>query len=231
MQPPRQVRRCVASDSSTLVGECGHAGEQTKPHVTGDKMNKEHSSKKMIGFRSGKLTVISRSNSKWNCVCDCGGKKVVSGYKLKTFHVKSCGCLIKQSGRSFHPNYKSWSSMRGRCLDGNNMGFKNYGGRGISICERWSSFELFVKDMGVRPSKKHSLGRINNDGNYEPSNCRWETAREQANNRRNNVTLTARGETKTIQQWCRHNGWEQSLIYYRLKRGWTEERACTQPLR
>lgn len=153
--------------------------------------------------RFGRLVVVSRAENKsghpaWNCLCDCGQEKVCLGINLKRGKSKSCGCLRSEitSARSLkHGNrkgknntsreYETWCSMIGRCETESNTSFHNYGARGISVCNRWrDSFELFLEDMGERPTSKHSLDRIDVNGNYEPSNCRWVTKEVQMRNRR-----------------------------------------------
>lgn len=117
--------------------------------------------------------------------------------------------------------------MRQRCRDANCASFKNYGGRGIRVCERWKSFENFMADMGPKPSPKHSIERKDNDGNYEPDNCIWATRIEQANNRRGNHLITIGGETKTAAEWGRVANLHPKTIYNRLRLGWPEDRLLT----
>jgi hypothetical protein len=119
-------------------------------------------------------------------------------------------------------SYRTWYNMISRCKNKNNSSYKNYGGRGIKVCDRWlQSFENFYKDMGYPPTIKHTIDRINNDGNYEPSNCRWATHKIQQNNKSNNRFLTIDGITKTIGNWASESGIAEHVIIYRLNKGWS----------
>lgn len=122
-------------------------------------------------------------------------------------------------GLTRSPAWNAWNAMRRRCLKPVYENFKHYGGRGITICDRWQEFSAFLADMGQPPSPAHSLEREDNDGNYEPGNCRWATGKEQCNNRRNNVLLTIGGETKTVAEWADASGIKYATIYMRIKRG------------
>ncbi len=135
-----------------------------------------------------------------------------------------------QSGAS--PEYVAWNGMRARCHNPSNPNYARYGARGIRVCEAWrNSFETFLSDMGRKPSTKHSIERINNNGNYEPSNCRWATATEQANNRRSSRVIKFNEEEKTLAEWSRLSGVSVTTIYQRIKYGWSIERALTQPVK
>lgn len=156
---------------------------------------------KFLGNKYNRLTVIGevekQSRKRYlKCVCDCGQQTVVRSDKLKSGHTKSCGCLqrervrdalskTKTHGMTNSGEYYIWCGMKSRCFNENNKSYKYYGGRGITVCDRWrDSFENFYEDMGPRPSSIHQIDRINNDGNYEPGNCKWRTPSENCLNRR-----------------------------------------------
>jgi hypothetical protein len=156
------------------------------------------------------------------CRCDCGTEKVVFMGNLRSGKSKSCGCLRDQlsrlhnitHGMSYSDEYKIWHGMRTRCKNPNAIGFANYGAAGIIVCERWdNSFNAFYEDMGPRPSKDHSVDRINNEGNYEPGNCRWATGVEQSNNTSRNVFITHEGKTMTTAEFARLTGFTPLTVY------------------
>lgn len=145
------------------------------------------------GERFGYLETIKLWKIKytWICRCDCGNTKIISQGNLRAGTTRSCGrqCKKKEILRiRYFTEYQCWQNLKGRCLNKNVKNYPSYGGRGIKVCERWmNSFKNFLDDMGSKPSKSHSIDRVNNDGNYEPNNCRWATSKEQAGNKRNMI--------------------------------------------
>lgn len=175
----------------------------------------------------------------WKCVCDCGNETVVTTTNLKTGHTQSCGCLHKERaakvtgdrsrthGKTHTRAHRIWAMMKDRCNNPKSTSYPNYGARGIKVCDRWAnSFELFHQDMGDPPSMNHTLDRIDNDGNYEPSNCKWSTSAEQASNTRFNRNITFQGETRTLSEWARRLGISHSALASRLNK-WPIEKALT----
>lgn len=132
--------------------------------------------------------------------------------------------------RKHYHLYRVWCAMKERCSNPKDSAFKNYGGRGIKVCERWRKFDAFVTDVGLRPADS-LLDRIDNDGNYEPSNCRWRTRKEQNSNRRNCIYVTLSGETMTLKEACRRKGLKYRAVHKRIQdRGWDVERALSTPI-
>jgi len=177
------------------------------------------------------------------CVCLCGAFAVANDNDLRTGDSQSCGCLWKEMlGQSrvshgatrngkFTPEYVSWAQIKSRTLNKKHIRYHLWGGRGVTICERWRhSFANFLADMGPKPSSKHTIERKNNSLGYFPENCIWATPREQANNTRRNHFLTHNGRTLTMAQWARELGIIYSTLRYRInKLKWSEERALTTP--
>ena len=127
--------------------------------------------------------------------------------------------------------YRRWQHMVQRCINPNDRDYARYGAKGVQVCERWRDFANFLEDMGTPPSDVHSIDRVDVTGNYEPSNCRWATPREQANNRRTTRYLTIRGETKPLSMWCEQYGIGSKTVLHRLKRGMSHEEAITKPVK
>jgi hypothetical protein len=196
----------------------------------------------LAGQKFNRLTVVrfagrrqfsSGRESTWQCRCDCGSELVVPQRYIVTNGTKSCGCLIGQHKRTHGmtntPTFRIWDGMLRRCRNSFDARYPMYGGRGISVCERWLKFENFLADMGEKP-KGLSLDRIDNDGNYQLSNCRWTTMRVQSNNRRSNKTLTISGVTRTYAEWERASGLKPGCVHQRLAYGWSAERAVSPPV-
>lgn len=205
----------------------------------------------IIGRKFGSLFVIcqiptpsqiptpkgKKGNRPWClCLCDCNSLVDVRLNCLKTGKTRSCGCSRIIHGHAISRNgkpsveYIAWTSMIKRCEDPNNTSYENYGGRGIKVCERWRhSFANFLADVGLKPSPDHSLDRKDNDGNYEPANCRWATREEQANNQQNNRLISYNGEIKTLAEWAKFLNVPHYRISYRLNNEWTIEQALFSP--
>ena len=196
-------------------------------------------SRDITGFRSGDLEAIQYSHSDgrraiWDVRCDCGKVIKLKASELLKAKQKSCGCrklerigaANTKHGKSKHLAYAVWASMKARCLRTTHPAYARYGGRGISVCERWHSFELFLADMGIRPEGM-TIDRIDMNGNYEPGNCRWETPTAQARNRRSSVFVEFAGERMTVSAWAERTGLERKTLEYRIRIGWTPERALT----
>lgn len=196
--------------------------------------------KPLDGCKFGRLLVLRAAGSTrhkqllWECVCDCGKSIIVIASHLRSGHSRSCGCsrrTVPERTTLETPEYIVWIAMRVRCRSPKHSAYKYYGGRGIRVCERWECFETFLSDMGSRPSPDATIDRIDNDGNYEPGNCRWATHSEQQRNRRDSYHITYRGETKSIWDWAEEYGINQRTLIYRLQAGWIVERALTEPVR
>jgi hypothetical protein len=192
----------------------------------------------LIGRRFGRFVVLAEGGRTkhrsilWLCLCDCGEKKEVTTGSLLSGNSCSCGCLQKERvgeatkthGFSHLPIYRVWRSMKGRCYNLGHSSYGRYGGRGITVCERWfNSFENFYEDMGDKPSSRHQLDRINNNGSYCKENCRWVLPAENSRNTRSNHYLSFEGETLTLTDWSLLLGISRSTIKGRLDKGYSLE--------
>ncbi len=199
------------------------------------------------GRRYGRLVVLSRAPNletshgpvtQWRCRCDCGNEVFVRGPGLAKGErgkggTRSCGCLTREKpikhGMARTPVYRVWHTMVQRCTNPTNTHWASYGGRGITVCERWRDFANFYADMGA-PKPGFTLDRIDNERGYGPENCRWATRQEQGNNRRTNVLVSWDGHKRTIADWGRVTGLGKSTISRRIAAGWPVDRALSQPI-
>lgn len=198
----------------------------------------------LTGQKFGLLTVtrLATQNGwrrQWECLCECGCTTLANPSDLKRHdkrQKRSCGCLYAVAARNRKPKhgmygtptYICWKTMRARCNYSGDIGFANYGGRGITICERWNEFKNFLEDMGERPGKKMTVERKDTNGNYCKENCLWATYKTQERNRRNNRRITFNGQTKCLEEWANEIGVTHGTLSDRLKRGWSLDEAFTK---
>ena len=199
----------------------------------------------LSGIRFGRLLVLKLDEmvrrksggtlAMWLCKCDCGNTHISQSYPLTSGATKSCGCLQREltsiksrtHGMSKTRTYRSWAGMVNRCSNKTNKDYRDYGGRGISVCEQWKYFENFLLDMGEAPLLS-SIDRIDNNGNYEPKNCRWATAEDQAKNKRTSRLITFNGETLNITDWARRLAITDSSLRQRIAAHGIESALTTQ---
>lgn len=204
--------------------------------------------KDIAGERFGKLVVLSYAGrdkyraATWNCVCDCGNHATVPGRSLRIGKTKSCGCRRFEWGRVLRnlpikhgqtlngrvsKIYRTWSNIIQRCNNPKATGYEHYGGRGITVCERWLNFEDFEADVGNPPGPSYEIDRIDNNGNYSPENCHWATKAQQSRNRRNSVFIEFEGKKMILNDWAVETGINKHTLFKRFKLGWGAERALT----
>lgn len=191
------------------------------------------------------LASIIASRACWRAKCECGTVRVISGKSLRRGHSKSCGCLKRENivkrltthGLSHTRDHIVWMSMKDRCYNQNGEHYKNYGGRGITVCDRWlygtkemHALTCFVTDMGPRPTSKHTLERVDNDKGYGPDNCKWATRHEQRCNTRSNRRITAFGRTDVVTNFAHAYGIGKDTLAARLNAGMKPETALTLPV-
>ena len=195
----------------------------------------------LLGQKFGRLTVVSEAPKKngrirWNCVCDCGNRTVVMAYSLRNGHTQSCGCFniertvetSKKHGQRNSRLYRIWQAMKNRCNWEKGVAFSRYGGRGVRVCEAWldfPSFSSWALSNGYKDDL--TLDRINVDGDYSPENCRWATIKEQNRNTRANIFFKG----KCLAEWCEELGLRYGSVHARLSRGWSIERALSEPIK
>ncbi len=192
----------------------------------------------LTGQKFKSLLVVDRALdkdnkiTKWNCICDCGHKNIITSNNLINGKRNQCKFCNKRPEKTFGLSgnylYMAWSSIKQRCFNVKDKRYASYGGRGISMCQEWFyDFHKFASHIGERPSSDHSIERIDNHGNYEPGNVKWATAYEQNSNKRTNAIMTFNGEALTMAQWSRKLGIKFNTLNERIKRGWSTERTLT----
>lgn len=186
----------------------------------------------MIGEIFGKLKVLSELDERakgggkqYLCKCECGNTTIVRSDHLKSGHTTSCGCnkiMITSHKKSQSNLYRRWDKIKQRCYNKNSKNYKNYGARGIKMCDEWLHNFMAFYNWAISNGYRNTLtiDRIDNNGNYEPNNCRWVDYTTQNNNRRNTVYLTCNGKTQSVMEWCRELNLNPSTVYYRVKRGY-----------
>ena len=200
----------------------------------------------MPGCHFGRLTVVSISEARedrktkhtfWRCLCSCGKTVDVDGTKLRNGHTKSCGCYkldAISTAQTVHgeshqtPEYQTWCSIRQRCFNKNSADYPDYGGRGITVCLRWSNYENFLEDMGRRP-QGCSINRIDNDGDYTPQNCEWSDKYQQARNRRSNKYIVYLGMRMTATEAAKRAGIKKGTLLRRIRVGALDLFAVVKP--
>lgn len=199
---------------------------------------------KHFGQRFGLLVMLSEVPTHPNevrkclCECDCGRRKTFNIQNVLRGMSTSCGCertrrsvaSRRKHGACLTPEFRAWTSMKTRCANPKCVMYPNYGGRGVTVCERWSDFRNFLADMGEKPAPEYTLERINVNGNYEPGNCRWATQREQSRNHRNTVYLEYSGERLPLVEWAERLGIQRGTLAYRLKKGWSPAAIIETPV-
>lgn len=203
-------------------------------------------STEQVGKRFGRLQVVAWGGHKVNgslvltCFCDCGTWKRIKELDLMSGHSRSCGCLhreqvgdnLRTHGLSTSGEHKVWRGMKDRCSNPKFSGYKNYGGRGIKVCERWlNSFENFYADMGPKPSPNLTIHRVDNDGDYCKENCIWTTRKVQGRYKTNTLWIKHNGVRKALSAWAEDLGFSYSVLHARLQRGWSAEKTLITPLK
>ena len=191
-------------------------------------------------YRDDLIKKDGKKETAYICKCDCGNKRKVLAYNLKNGHTQSCGCQSLENrikAKTTHHKvgtriYRIWRGMKTRCENSKDYHYEFYGKRGIKVCDEWQKFEPFYKWATENGYAEHlTLERINNDGNYEPSNCRWATVKEQCNNRRTSRFITYNNVTRTLSEWAEIANMKPGSLAYRLKCGWSMEEALSTPIR
>lgn len=224
----------LSNDTTEKLGLSAEEPEQVNPKH--DRRVWQERRQKLVGKKFGELTLlharIRKKTTRWVCQCNCGSLLEVQQAHILTGHTKSCGCfrlktsrargkLNRKHGLTRDRTYTSWRSMIVRCEH-----MRGYADRGIKVCSRWNTFEQFLADMGRRPAGT-TIGRKNNDGNYEPENCEWQTGTEQSRNTRSNRLITYSNRTFCLAKWVEITGIPRNTLNYRIKKNWPINRLFT----
>ena len=207
----------------------------------------------LLGQTFGRLLVLGRALTPpkrrewyWLCTCTCGAQITAASSLLRNGTIKSCGCLRQEMGVTqglscrrhgestnggMTPEYRAWANMMSRCHNVRHQSYPNYGGRGISVSAQWDTFEAFLTDVGRRPSKAHSLDRVDNTADYGPLNWRWATPIEQNRNKRSNRHHTINNVTRTLAEWIALGGLDNNAVRQRIRTGMPIDEALTRPIR
>lgn len=209
----------------------------------------------LTGQQFGRLTVISfagtdkNGKALWKCICDCGTEKVITANSLRRGATKSCGCLNRECGKKLAEKYNQqrkymnhnchsrlysiWHGMKQRCENTNKDAYKNYGARGILVCEEWSNSFTAFEEWSINNgyNEKLTIDRIDNNKGYSPENCRWATRKEQSNNTRKNCLLEYKGEKRTLTEWGRIMNIDRNVLKKRIYAGWSVEKALETPVK
>lgn len=198
----------------------------------------------LTGQKFGRLTAVEFVGRRgkyrmWSCTCECGGSAVAAVGDLRFGHTRSCGCLRREINAETHrthglsrtPEHIAWCGMKARCYNSSERSYRHYVARGIRVCNRWcDNFEAFLEDMGPRPTAKHSVERLDVNGDYHPSNCVWATRTQQARNRTDSVRWTFAGRTMTMAAWAEALGVHPNRLATRKRAGWPVERILSEPI-
>lgn len=247
------VWKCQCDCGNTKGVEAGYLNSGRIVDCGCGSLKRHQSEERMVditGKRFGSLTALKRAESKrmygatktrWLCRCDCGSEIIAITGALTSGQKKSCGCMTskliikahEKHGKCYSKIYKVWGAIKFRCENPNCKEYKNYGGRGITVCPEWKeNFQSFY-DWAMENGYKDGLeiDRINNEGNYEPNNCEWTTRKEQQRNKRTNLIVEYNGEKKTLVEWSEEIGINYNTLFYRIKsKNWTVEEAFTTPI-
>lgn len=223
------ARACQLKNGN--VRSCGCL-QREAASITGRSLPRK--TRDISGQTFGSLTAVKPAgtngrNVLWECLCECGTLAIVPTNSLTSGNTKSCGCRKnRRGGRTHLHERRAWYGMRQRCYNTNLPDYPHYGGRGIVVCDEWKlSFDAFLKDMGKRPSSRHSIDRKDNDGPYCPDNCRWAVQATQTRNQRRTHWIKYDGRRQSLADWAEEIGMSYTKLRRRIQLGWSAERALT----